>query len=103
LFQGDSEGWEAESPCFQESKADEEGQRISIVDSEVDHKATDKKWRGAINDLREHNQTTPQSLDVQIIEDRIDKVLLCNPQCTSLVMEIIIDNFIKLDAYLECQ
>ena len=58
-----------QSLCFQERKTNVEErvreQRISI-------------FKGAINDLREHNQSTQQSLDVQIIEDRIDKVILSN-------------------------
>lgn len=75
---------QADSPCFQGRKTDDEQKvrerRIAIVDSELDRKATVEKFRVAINGFREHNQTTLQSLDVQLIEDRIHKVILCSPQ-----------------------
>lgn len=46
----------------------------AMVDGKVDCMTTIERFRGAIYKLQEHNQAISRSLDVHIIEDRINKV-----------------------------
>lgn len=70
----------AVSTYFQDRETEEE-ERVkeqqfnSIIDVEVGHRAAVERLSGAFIGKREHYRTTP--FHVQLLEDRINKVILC--------------------------